>query len=275
METINRDGYHIQFFQQGDLAKPPILIIGSVFYYPKLFQSNQYKKLNLIFMDHRGFLKPDTSNSYSLESVVEDIEQVRRFYRFDTFYLLGHSGHGFMAMSYAKQYPKRVKGLILSNLAPTNSNERQQQSITYFEKNASTDRKTYFKNEIEKLSQDIEKDPQNRFSHVNIRMQAQSFYDYTFDGAYLWTDVYNNMAALDYLWRTAFSTFDTEQFIHSFTKPVLLLLSDYDFLVAPTSLWQPIISDTDVTLFKFAKSGHNPMLEEPEKYYQLLDKFAK
>ena len=47
---------------------------------------------------------------------------------------------------------------------------------------------------------------------MNIRMQPHSFYDYTYDGAYLWDDIYNNMDALDYLWGEAFAVFDTESF---------------------------------------------------------------
>lgn len=193
METISKDGYQINFFQQGDITKPPILIIGSTNYYPKLFENDQYKRLNLIFMDHRGFLKPSMENNYSLAKIIEDIEEIRKFFAFDTFYLLGHSGHSFMAIGYAQRYPSRVSGLILSNLAPTNRIERQQQSREYFESKASPERKAYFEKEIRQLAQDIKDDPEHRFSHMNIRMQAQSFYDFTFDGAYLWDNVYNNM----------------------------------------------------------------------------------
>lgn len=275
METIKKDGFEIHFFQKGNINESPILVIGSSKYYPKLFNNDIYKKLNLIYVDHRGFLKPQKHNNFSLEDIVSDIEAVRKYYKIKKFYLLGHSGHGFMAMSYAQKYPNHVKGLILSNLAPTNTEERQQNSIKYFEKYADEDRKAYFNNEIKKLSSDIEKDPSNRFSHMNIRMQAQSFFDFKFDGSYLWKDVFNNLEALDYLWGKSFAKFDTNEFFKSFNKPILLLLSDYDFLVAPTNLWDPIILNTNVQLFKFQKSGHNPMLEEPIKYFELLSNFTK
>lgn len=53
--------------------------------------------------------------------------------------------------------------------------------------------KNYFYGEIAKLANDIEADPKNRFSYMNIRMQAHSFYDNQFDGAYLWDGEENNM----------------------------------------------------------------------------------
>lgn len=274
MNYINKDGYSLGYIQKGDPTQTPIIVIGSAVYYPRLFQDDAYKRLNLIFIDHRGFLKPKHENHYSLDNVVSDIEAVRQHLNYDAVYLLGHSGHGFMAMAYAQTYPNFVKGIILSNLAPNNTQERQQGSIQYFENHASLERKTYFEQEIAKLPQDLTDDPENRFTHMNIRMQAHSFYDFTFDGAYLWKDVYNNLEALDYLWGEAFATFDTASFMNKFDKPVLLLLSDYDYLVSPTNLWDPMIQKETVTCHKFEKSGHNPMLEEPGAYYELLHRFT-
>lgn len=109
---------------------------------------------------------------------------------------------------------------------------------------------------------------------MNIRMQAHSFYDYQFNGAYLWDGVANNMPALDHLWGEAFAMFDTESFIRNWEKPVILLLSDYDYLVAPTNLWNDIAKENDIKIVKFAKSGHNPMSEEPQAYFEALIKFV-
>lgn len=273
MNYINRDGYKIGFFQSGDKSKKPVVVIGSTVYYPRIFCNEIYKNLNLVFIDHRGFLKPEKENNYMLDDIVNDIEAIRIHCGFDSVYLLGHSGHGFMAMAYAQKYPENVQGIILSNLAPTNTQERQQQSIQYFENNASPERKKFFENEIAKLPLDLTNDPSNRFSHMNIRMQAHSFYDFTVEGAYLWNDVYNNLEALDYLWGTAFAEFDTLSFVKNFEKPILLLLSDYDFLVSPTNLWNPIIKGTKIELHRFKESGHNPMFEEPYEYYEFVNAF--
>ncbi|WZU02590.1 alpha/beta hydrolase [Erysipelothrix sp. D19-032] len=76
--------------------------------------------------DHRGFSKSvDDGAPYNLDAIVEDIEAMRIILGIDTMHVLGHSGHGFMAMAYAKAYPDHVATLILSNLAPTNTAERQ------------------------------------------------------------------------------------------------------------------------------------------------------
>ena len=276
MKTIKKENYQLDYFQQGDITKPAIMVLGSAVYYPRLFSNPLYQDLHLIFNTHVGFTDATKETSrHMLKNVVEDIEATRQALGIETLYLLGHSGHGFMAMAYAETYPEHVLGVILSNLAPTNKKIRQDQSIVYFEKKADQERKNYFYQEIAKLESDIQQAPDKRFSSMNIRMQAHSFYDFTFDGAYLWKDVPNNMPALDHLWGEAFAEYDTEKFFKNTDIEVILLLSDYDYLVAPTTLWDNISETYQIPIIKFEKSGHNPMLEEAEKYHQVLKKFTQ
>ena len=276
MNTIIRDGYTLQYRQLGDSNQSPIIVIGSAIYYPRLFQNSIFKTLNLIFIDHRGFSQSTDPNAgFQLADIVEDIEAIRAVLNIEKAYFLGHSGHGFMAMAYAEKYPEHVAGIILSNLAPTNTKKRQDGSIAHFENSASDERKHYFYQEISKLESDIINDPTHRFTHINVRMQAHSFYQYDYDGAYLWDDVSNNMPALDYLWGVAFAKFDTKAFIDNCKMPIMILLSEYDYLVSPINLWDPILENRDIQPIIFHKSGHNPMLEEPEKYLQALQTFTK
>ena len=276
MTTIHKKNDTLTYLQTGDTTKKPIMIIGSSIYYPKLFSNPIYKNLHFIFVTHIGFTEVSPENSaHSLDDVVNDIELIRAKLNITSMYLLGHSGHGFMAMAYAQKYPQYVLGTILSNLAPTNQKSRQELSINYFEETASPERKAFFYQEIAKLEQDIKDNPNKRFSYMNIRMQAHSFYDFTYAGAYLWDNLPNNMPALDYLWGEAFAEFDTEAFFANWKKPIILLLSDYDYLVAPTNLWDSITQTYNVPVIKFDKSGHNPMLEEPIAYYKTLVDFIQ
>lgn len=275
MQSITINHYTLNYLQTGPKDLTPIFVLGSAIYYPRLFQHALFKNLHLIFIDHRGFTKaPSNDTSHTLQDIVNDIEKIRSALNIEEMYLLGHSGHGFMAMAYAEQYPQHVKGMILSNLAPTNTQARQDGSIAFFESTAALERKAHFYSEIAKLNDDIQKDPAHRFSHINIRMQAHSFYDFTYDGTYLWDNVPNNMPAIDHLWGVEFAKFDTAEFLNSWKKPLLLILSEYDFLVSPISLWNDICHSANISPVIFDKSGHNPMLEEPEKYYETLLSFV-
>ncbi len=275
MEHIIRDGYKLAIIEQGAKENAPIFVIGSAIYYPRLFEHDVFSNLHLVFIDHRGFAKSANDNApYSLDNIVEDIEAMRVKFNLPKIILLGHSGHGFMAMAYTNKYPERVSAVILANLAPTNSKERQEGSISYFEQTADEARKQYFYTEIAKLENDIKQDPKHRFSHMNIRMQAHSFYHYEFNGAYLWDGVVNNMPALDHLWGVEFAVFDTQSALHHLKVPCLLMLGAYDYLVSPISLWDAYLEKMpSIKRVVFEKSGHNPMLEEPEKFADSLRSF--
>lgn len=275
-KIITRDGFTFNCWIKG--SGKPILVIGSSIYYPRLFSEAMYETFQLIFIDHRGFIKPPRNlkrHDYTLQTVLDDIEHIRETLNLKDFIILGHSGHAFMALEYAKKYPSYVQKVVLLNSAPTNSQERQQQSFSFFHETAEAERKQYFQNEISLLESDIKKDPERRFAHMCIRMGAQSFYDYTFDAAYMWNDVYTNMEVIDYLWGEAFAEIDLIKSLENFNKLVFIGLGRYDYLVAPISLWNFTDTLTNVKKVIFKHSGHNPMFEESQLFHQELTKWIE
>ncbi|KAB0443919.1 MAG: alpha/beta hydrolase [Lysinibacillus fusiformis] len=270
-QKIICDGFELHYCIKGQ--GEPILVVGSSVYYPRLFSENLSQHFQLIFLDHRGFVKPPRplkQEDYTLEKIVDDIEQARQLLKLEHFIILGHSGHAFMAMAYANTYPQHVRKVILLNTATTNSQERQQQSLSFFDANASVARKKQFERDIAFLAQDLKKEPERRFVHMCIRMGAHSFYDYSFNATAMWEGVYTNMEVIDYLWGRAFAEQDLLQLTRSFPKPVFVGLGRYDFLVAPVSLWEAIEDTSQVKKVIFEQSGHNPMFEEPELFDEQL-----
>ncbi|AJS58693.1 alpha/beta fold hydrolase [Paenibacillus sp. IHBB 10380] len=268
-QSVISDGFELNYCIKG-LGRP-VLVVGSSVYYPRLFSENLYKEFQFIFLDHRGFVKPPCAlepEDDILDKVLDDIETARQALKLEDFIVLGHSGHAFMALEYAKKYPEHVQKVVLLNSAPTNSPERQQQSFSFFDENADPARKRQFEQDIALLESDIKQDPERRFVHMCIRMGAHSFYDYTFDAVYMWNGVYTNMPIIDYLWGNTFGKLNMIQSLASFDKPVFIGLGRYDYLVAPVSLWDSI-DNTDggkVKKVVFERSGHNPMFEEPHSF---------
>ncbi|MDN4080840.1 alpha/beta hydrolase [Paenibacillus polymyxa] len=271
-QTVISDGFELKYTIRGNGKS--ILVIGSSVYYPRIFSDHLYKKFQFIFLDHRGFAKPTRAlkpEDYTLDKVIKDIETARQCLHLDPFIILGHSGHAFMALEYAKQYPDYVEKVVLLNSAPTNSQERQRQSLSYFYETASPARKERFEKDIVLLEDDIKRDPDRRFVHMCIRMGAQSFYDYTYDAAHMWNDVHTNMPIIDYLWGEAFGKIDLIQSLGDVDKPMFIGLGRTDYLVAPVSLWDRVDdSYTNVKKVVFEHSGHNPMFEEPHYFDQTL-----
>ena len=74
-------------------------------------------KLNLVYLDQRGCGRSDGNylNNYSIDRLVEDIEDVRKKLNINKFVLIAHSFGGIIATSYANKYNENLTGLILMN----------------------------------------------------------------------------------------------------------------------------------------------------------------
>ena len=84
-------------------------------------------KYTLVFFDQLGSYysdQPEDTTLWNLERCINEVEQVRAFYKLDKFYLLGHSWGGLLAMEYAVKYPAKLKGLIISNRGYSQQNLR-------------------------------------------------------------------------------------------------------------------------------------------------------
>ncbi|ASB59680.1 alpha/beta hydrolase [Bacillus sp. A053] len=269
------DGFDLAYRIEGEGA--PILVIGSAVYYPRLFSSDLKQKYQWIFVDHRGFAKPKRElreEDSRLDAVLADIERMRTFLQLEDVIILGHSGHAFMALEYARTYPEHVRKVALFNTAPDNSEERQRKSESFFMETASLERKKRFEKDIANLPQDIENDPERRFVHMCIRAEAKSFYQERPHAAALWDGVFTNMPIMDELWGNTFARLNLIQRLVDVQVPVYIGLGRYDYLVAPVALWDTVDDlYPHVEKVIFEKSGHQPMLEEPQAFEQSFRKW--
>ncbi len=109
---------HYTIFGEG----PPLLILNGGPGFPSthfgaLAQRLAGKRQAIIF-DQRGTgqsrLEELSSETLTLELMLEDIEALRRHLNIERWAVMGHSWGGMYAMSYAARYPERVDRLILS-----------------------------------------------------------------------------------------------------------------------------------------------------------------
>lgn len=276
MKDININGFDLKYAIEG--KGMPALVIGSAIYYQRMFSPHLSEHLQMIFFDHRGFaenvLENLNKNDYNLDRVVEDIEEFRKYLGLEKMIVIGHSGHAFMALAYARKYNERVSHLVLVGAAPSNSSERRRQSMQYFENEASAERKLALEKGFSHLDADIKNDPQRRFVHYCIRAAAQSWYNFSINESRMWDGVKTNMQIIDYLWGDEFAKIDISQalqHLNTLKIPILLMLGKYDFLVGPFGLWDKFVPKyKNITQFIFEKSGHNPMCEEAELFDKRL-----
>ncbi|QIY92315.1 alpha/beta hydrolase [Chryseobacterium gallinarum] len=97
-------------------------------------------QLSMIYYDQRGSGRSGNApeENYSLDRMVEDIEEIRKQSGTEKVYLLAHSFGGILATNYAQKYPERVKGIILANCT-LNLKYSLQQQIRYMNQLMNTD----------------------------------------------------------------------------------------------------------------------------------------
>ncbi|MGF6172372.1 alpha/beta fold hydrolase [Ensifer sp. 4252] len=252
----------------------PLLVVGSAVYYPRTFSDRLRQRIKLHFIDHCGFAPAHaayTLDDIGFDVVLGDIERMRRHLGLDRFAILGHSGHGYMALEYAKRHPQNVSHVIMVGTGPSHSADHMALADSRWGEMATPERKAIFDHAMAAFGADIAARPEERFKSLLIRLGAKSWHLPAFDAAPLWRDVTVNNPVFDHLWREVFRDIDIRDGLHRLAMPVLLALGQCDYLVAPAETWDAYRRNfPDLTVRMFERSGHTPQLEESDLFDETL-----
>ncbi|MEL6675068.1 MAG: alpha/beta hydrolase [Bacteroidota bacterium] len=271
---IQADQFRLRYSVEGE--GQPALVIGSATYYARAFSQNLRKHLKLVFLDHRGFAafdgKVDTTD-FTLEKIVTDMERARQQLQLGKIVVIGHSGHSYMALEYAKTYPEQVTHVVMIGIAPNLSLEGEKLIEQTWHESVDPERKKVMEDNLRRLTDAelAELSPGEAFNQAYVRSGPRAWYDPHFDASYLWEGVELNMDMFNYMWGGVFRRIDITQGLADFHKPVFLALGRYDYLVPPAYTWEPLRPHfKDLSMRIFEKSGHTPQLEQPELFDQEL-----
>jgi proline iminopeptidase len=97
--------------------------------FEKMGGASLEKCLTMVYFDQRGSGHSQNAKNYSLERVVQDIEELRLKLGLEKVYLLSHSFGGVLAINYALKYPEHLTGIIMANTIAhfMNTNQMQEQ----------------------------------------------------------------------------------------------------------------------------------------------------
>lgn len=261
--TLQAGPFNLTYRIEGD--GPAVIVIGSAVYYPRTFSTALRQHLRLIFVDHRGFGSANrayTNADFELDQLVDDVERLRQHLALDQVIILGHSGHGYIALEYAKKYPQHVSHVVLIALSPDSTEASYLAADQYLEESVCPERKARLAESLTHLDADIQADPRRRFIHRSLRSGPRIWFDSAFDAGYLWQDVEVIPEMFDYVWGKLFRELDITENIDRLQAPVFLALGRYDYW-NPPYLWNRVRA-----LFKamcirvFESSGHTPQLED-------------
>lgn len=264
--SVASGGFRLRYIVEGTGTRT--LVVGSALYYSRTFSANLRKHLRLAFMDHRGFAPspgPRDTAAFALDTLLDDMERVRQALGLGRIAVIGHSGHAFMALEYAKKYPANVSHVIMIGIAPDLSAASAEATEQYWQTAASAERKAVMEENLRRMPETTFADLPSgqRFIKSYIRNGPRAWYDPRFDSSPLWEGVDINMDMVNHVWGRIFRDIDITRGLHALDKPVFLALGPYDFLVAPPAKWDPLRpAFKDLTVRIFEHSGHTAQYEE-------------
>jgi proline iminopeptidase len=264
--SIPAGKFHLRYRIEG--SGIPTLVIGNSIYYPRVFSQHLRSQLRFIFLDHRGFAprvdNVDTS-AYALDTLTDDMERARKTLNLGRIAVIGHSGHAFMALEYAKKYPQNVSHVIMISIGPDMSAATSAATAQRWRDSASSERKAVMAENRQRIPDSLlaRLSPSERYIRRNVRDAPRSWYNPRFDPSLIWEGSNVNTDVMNHVWGRLFPRLEITRGLDRLDAPVFLALGRYDFLVPPPSVWDGMRSKfKDITVCVFEKSGHTPPCEE-------------
>lgn len=264
---VEVDGSKLDYVVQGE--GQPCLVIGSSVYYPKTFSAGLRQHLRMYFVDMKWFAKdyaPENLDTVNIQTIVEDVEQIRRQLGLEKPIILGHSIHGTIALEYAKKYPGKVAAAVAIGSPSQFGNAFFTQKAAELWETASEERKDIQRQNWGEMTEIDRLTGKEKTAAAYNRASPQYWYDPHYDANWLWDGMTVHTEVTDHLFATVFSDYDMFESSWEIPVPVLVALGKYDYVI-PYTLWSFSYQHIpDFTLVLFEKSGHTPQLEEPEAF---------
>jgi proline iminopeptidase len=210
----------------------------------------------IVFYDQRGTGKSTRVKAGAAQTIdvqVADLEAVRAKLGFPKFDLVGDSYGGFLAMAYAAAHPEHIDKLVLSDSAAA----AMKKIVRVLPQ--------VFPDMMERSA-----DPQEQLrNHFRMLFYSEEKRDAYLAGA---KDLGYNPQVGAAVGR-AIANVDLSAQLPKFAFPTLVITGRYDMNVAPLTAWNLYKAIPGAKFVVFAKSGHLPSYEEPDKYVQVIEAF--
>ncbi len=282
--SVNGEKIWYQIKGEGD---PIVLIPGgpgnSHLYFTPWFDELA-KNHKVIYFDAFGRGKSSTAKNkeeYSFQRDVDDLEGLRKALGFEKWSVLGHSYGGMVAQAYAIQHPSSVDKLILADtfydaeMWQENDNNSNYVMKTQCPEKWDALMKIREEGYLSSSPEHIKayKIPSGLLYWYNpensLKMRSDSL---------SWnTDVYYQIVGVDgdFIIGGDIGKLDFRRDLKNLDMPILITAGRYDRISAPRFAIKYKMYAPKADFVMFEKSGHNPYVEEQEKFSQILNDFLK
>ncbi len=272
---VEVDGSHLNYVIEGE--GKPCLVIGSSIYYPKTFSPALRNHLKMYFVDMKWFAKDYASENFdsvNIQSIVEDVEEIRDKLGLEKPLVMGHSIHGTIATEYVKKYGNKVSGLIVIGSPTQWGNATYDKKAAELWETASPERKAIQEENWGKLKELDRLTGKEEAAARYNNTSPQYWYDPHYDANWLWDGMTVHSEVTQHLFTKVFSNYDMFDPPQKISAPVFVGMGKYDYVI-PYTLWETEYpSIPDFTFVLFEKSGHTPQLEQSNLFTKKLVKWV-
>lgn len=274
--VVSVAGAELHYVIEG--KRTPCLVLGHSESQRRILAQRLREHFKFVFMD----LRPDAQSHSSLDisritldTYLDDIEKVRSTLGLDRTAIFGHSIHSYIALEYARKYPKRTSHVIMTGNTPYRI--AAEDAEEFWGSDASDERKMILKQNLEKMAEDelSQMSPKERVVKIYMAMTPKLFYDPRYDLSWIYEVVESNQDIANHLFQVIFKDYDIAKRPGRVETPVFLAIGRYDYLW-PYYLWddrKDVLPNLSYNLFE--KSGHFPMVEEQELFDKKLIEWIK
>jgi proline iminopeptidase len=285
-QFITIDGYQINVEIKGTGA--PIFFLpggpGNSHDYMQGAFGQYYKTNTVVFFDFLGRGKSDDAKNiqeYSVENDTDLIEKIRKHFGFEKISIVGHSYGTVPAQNYAIKYPENTDKLVL--ISGFHSGIMWQANCDSYNEYA----KKHFPEKWVKVDSlralgYVSSDPEFIEVYGSFPTKYIYYHDTKIKGNSPKTpyrnwnnDVYAEIIGRDGDFEVSGDMIDIDfrRLLKNVKSPTFIVAGRYDGVSTPEFNIQYKLFMPQATFVMFEESGHNPYLEEPEKFYKLFDEF--
>ncbi|MGH9597143.1 MAG: alpha/beta fold hydrolase [Edaphobacter sp.] len=232
-----------------------------------VFTTRLASNRQIVLYDQRGdgkskLLKPDAPQG--MDAQVADLDAIRAKLGFQKFDLVGHSCGGLLAMGYASAHPEHIDKLVLiDSAAPA-----WKGTLFLFDK-VFPDVGAKDEEITKKLGHSPEAAKEHLANYFSMLFYSQENHDRFLVGV---TDLGENNAVNAAVGK-AIAGLDLNPELPKFHFPTLIMHGRFDMNVAVLTGWKTYRAIPGARIVIFAKSGHLPFYEEPDRFTQVLNNF--
>lgn len=230
--------------------------------YERLTPPQLSDRFRLVYVDLRGSGRSTgRATDLTFDVLADDMEAIRADLGVERIIVLGHSILGALAIEYGRHCPASVSHVVVVGTPPSGDMTRlQKESASFFEQDASDDRRLLLRDNLAKLPQGAS------MTQVMCAQTPMRFFDARFDAAPLFAEAEVKPEFFAHLMGTLTPSWDVTAGSNLLHVPIFIAHGRYDYTV-PYVLWEqtaPQLPGTTLTIFE--QSGHQPFFEEPNRF---------